>query len=501
MKKTFLAAGLCFLILSCAHTEKTKETVQPVSRPVDIPSPVVSQVEKEKTGPYGEQAETFSFSLRDAEVKDVLRGLAKQTHHNIVVEPDVKGLCTVDLKNVTILKALEYILEPLNFTFRVDGRTVYVSKPKFETKVFSLNYLALKKTGTSTVMATQTGSGASSTSTAGGVTTTSSSGTTDKAVSVTSETQSDIWKNLEDNLKNILSADGKYIVNQQALMVIVTDYPRFLKNVALFFDAIQGVVHRQVMIEAKIVEVTLSDASREGVNWKFIDGKIGEYVISWNQALLNPKPLISDSPTALSSLPYFRFYLGGKHFDAENTFIDLLKTQGTLKIISSPKVATMNNQRAVIKVARQDVYFEEQQSTTGGSGNGAGLATYTPRFITIGLVLDVTPQIDDAGNILLNMHPMLTEKVGSVKSPSGNEVPVLDVREADAMVRVRDGETVIIGGLMKDTTITTDRGVPGLMNMPFVGTFFKVHVEEIVKTELVIFLTPRVVYDRGMAAK
>jgi MSHA biogenesis protein MshL len=498
MRNAFFVIGICFLVVSCVALDVTKEGAQAPPKPgtappVKIPSPVALQMDTTKKAGPENLKEVYTFSLREADVKDVLRSMGWETSYNMVIEPDVKGLCTVDLKNVTVEKALQYILEPLNYTFKIEGRTVYVSKPKVQTRIFYLDYISLRKTGTSSVMATQTGSQQSSTTTTGATTTTA--GQMDRAVDVRTLTDADLWKHLEENLKKMLSPEGHYIVNQQAMLVLVNDYPRQLNNFALFFDAIKSTVHRQVMIEAKIIEVTLNDTSREGVNWNFISGSIGEFIVAGDLKLMNPIPVPVPSTSLFEQNPYFRFHLGSKNLNIDKTFIDLLKTQGSVNILSSPKVSALNNQRAIIKVAKQDVYFEEQQTTTGGIG---ALATYTPRFITIGLVLDVIPQIDDSGNILLNVHPMVTEKVGSVKSPSGNEVPVLDVREADAMVRLKDGETVIIAGLIKDRKIIDYRGIPGLMYMPIMGPLFRVRAEEVLKQELIVFITPRIVYDGGV---
>lgn len=439
-------------------------------------------MEKESKTLAESSAERFSFALKEADIKDVLRGLSKQTNYNVIVEPDVKGLCTVDLKDVTLIKALEYILEPLDFTFKIEEKSIYVSKPKLETKIFSLNYVALKKVGTSSVVGSVGGGGSSSTI---------GSSSEYRSVEVKTETEADIWKNIEDNLKIILSKDGKVVVNRQSLMVLVTDYPKNLKQIDAFLEAVEGSLHKQVMIEAKIVEVQLKDASREGVNWQFIEGRIGEFFVNAKQVFLNPNILTAPSTTqATATTPYFRLFVGNKHLNIDNTFIDLLKTQGNINVVSSPRIATLNNQRAVIKVARQDVYFDEQQSVGAISTT---LATYTPKFITVGLILDVTPQIDNNGNIVLNIHPMLTEKVDVALSPSGSAVPILDVREADTLVRVKEGETVIIGGLIKDRKRLSDTGTKGLMDLPLIGWLFRLKESEAQKNELVVFLTPRII--------
>lgn len=491
IKKLCCIMALLFLCASCAHKEKasTSMNVPTAVGPTAIPSPVSPSVEKEKRADTTRAKEVYSFSLREADVKDILRAIAKQANYSVVIEPTVEGECTVDLKEMTLAKALEYILEPLDLSFKIEGRTIYVSEPKIETMIFPVNYLAIVKKGTSTVGGT---SGASVTS--GG------SGAPGEAIQLKTETESDIWKGLEDNIKNMLSEEGKVAVNKQAHLLVVMDYPKRLKEVKRFLEVIEGTIHRQIMIEARVVEVILNEGFREGINWQILNGKLWDYNINVGQQLRSPIVLPGGAdPTAP---PFFSLFVGSANLDIKNTFVELLKTQGTVNIVSSPRVATMNNQRAIIKVATQDVYFDVQQDT-GTSGSGTTI-TYTPKFITVGLVLDVIPQINDGGDVLLNIHPMLTTKVDHVDHPmstgagtTSTKVPVLDVRETDTIVKVKDGETVIIGGLIQDYKKNEQQGIKGLMSIPLLGKLFSYTVETTKKIELVILLTPRIVYDRG----
>jgi MSHA biogenesis protein MshL len=502
-KHVCLAVFLLFLCVSCAHVDKSKDAKSPAGGPGEIASPVSASVEQEKKIEIIKPKELYSFSLRDADVKDVLRAIAKQTNYNMVIEPDVEGECTVDLKDVTLEKALEYIVEPLEFSYKIEGKSVYVSKPKLETKIFPINYLALRKIGNSIVDGSIGGASAGGGTSSGGGTSASSGGSTSGGgsfVRMESKTEADIWKNLEDNVKKLISKEGNIFVNNQANMVVVTDYPRQLKSIAKFLEGIEAIVHRQVMIEAKIVEVQLSEGYKEGINWQLLNGKLWDYSINIGQQLRSPIVLPGGAQTATAP-PFFSFFVGSATLDINNTFVELLKTQGTINIVSSPKIATMNNQRAVIKVAKQDVYFDVQQST--GSGGSTPTVTYTPRFINVGLILDVIPQIDDAGNIILNIHPMLTNKVSEVMQPINTgvgpttytSVPVLDVRETDTMVKVKDGDTVIIGGLLQDNKKNDVKGIPGLMAIPLFGKLFSYTEESTQKVELVVLLTPRIVYS------
>jgi len=483
----FLIAVMC-VFSSCAHVEKAAEPPK-VVKPVDIASPVSLQMEKEKGVEVFKSKELFSFSFREADVKDILRAISKQINYNVVMEPDVKGTCTVDLKNVTLHKALEYILEPLNYAYKIDDKTIYVSKPKVETKIFTINYLALKKIGTSTIE--WKSGGTSSTSGAGGTTSSET-----KTLEVKSETESDLWKSLEDNLKAILSADGKLVINRQTFTIMITDYPKNLQRVSMFLESLEGTMHRQIIIEAKIVEVRLSEGFRQGVNWELVNSRLGSLArISARQNFPAPATFLGDYTE------YFRFYVGSTasgELNITNTYIDLLKAQGETRVLATPKIATLNNQRAVIKSTTQEVYYEEQQSSTGGVAGT--IATYSPRFMNVGVVLDVIPQIDNEGNIILSIHPIYSTKDGSVRSPnplSLGTVPVISTRETDTIVRVKDGETVIIAGLIYETKYQDEKSIPGFGSIPLFGYLFRSSAEQTKSAELIIFLTPRIIYDKA----
>ncbi|MCX7966732.1 MAG: hypothetical protein N2596_08925, partial [Syntrophorhabdaceae bacterium] len=313
-------------------------------------------------------------------------------------------------------------------------------------------------------------------------------------------------KTLEDNIKMLLSPDGKYTINRHASIVMVMDYLKNIKNIASFLEAIEGNVQRQVMIEAKIVEVSLTEETSEGINWSALDINmrwLNDFRLSIEQAFVSPQTRYFNIPRIedLTKLPappttYFRFGVTRGDFDA---FIDLLKTTYKVNFISTPKISTLNNQRAVIKVAQDDVYFDySSTSTTAATTSG-----FTTKFVTVGLILDVTPQIDNQGNILMNIHPVLTDKVAQVEMPvpagtTGGKayVPILAVREVDTIVKVREGETVIIAGLIQNKSAFNDVGVKDLSDIPLIGRLFKKQDRSIKKTELVIFLTPKIVYGK-----
>lgn len=473
MAKTVTVILTCLLCFACAHVEPPKEAPK-LAKPVDIPSPVLPQIEKEKKiGAQGPK-ELFSFSLREADLKDVLRGIAKETNYNVVVEPEVKGTATVDLKNVTMDKALDYILEPLNYTYKMDGNTIYVSKPKLETKTFQLNYAAFSKL-TDSIVAGSSG--------------TQRTGQLVVGVNMRTRTEMDAWQGFNDTLRTMLSADGKMTFNKQAGLVSVTDYPKNLKQIASLVKSLDESVQRQIMIEAKVVEVELLGTNREGVNWQILGAQLWGYGINAQQQFIDPL-----ASTAVGA-NFMRLFVGSQHLNIQNTFLDLLKQQGKVNVLSNPKLSTLNNQRAVIKVARDQAVFE---STSTISVGGVPTIASIIRYITIGLILDVVPYVDDQGNIVMNIHPMLTQDTGQVTTDktTGNTVPILDIREVDTTARVKEGEMIVIGGLIKEQKLETSTGVPGISGVPFIGWPFRYWTKTTDRTELVIFLTPRVVYAK-----
>jgi type II secretory pathway component GspD/PulD (secretin) len=210
--------------------------------------------------------------------------------------------------------------------------------------------------------------------------------------------------------------------------------------------------------------------------------------------MVNAQQALTLPQTAIP--PFFRLNVGGRHLNIENTFIDLLETQGKVTIVSNPRVNALNNQRSLIKVATEDVIFIS--STQPQVGALTPIYTTIPQNITVGLLLDVVAQFGDTGDIVLNIHPILTERTGVERTDqvTGNKYPVLTVREVDTMARVKDGETVVIGGLIKERRRDETRGVTGAMSVPLIGNLFKVKADEVEKTELVILLTTRIVYGK-----
>jgi MSHA biogenesis protein MshL len=260
------------------------------------------------------------------------------------------------------------------------------------------------------------------------------------------------------------------VVNEIGGIIVVTDYAENLDKVTKFLNDLEVAIKRQVLIQAHIIEVTLSDAYAMGIDWKVITSNL-----SIAQGLA---PLIRTS--------VFNIAASGDHF---NVLMDAMKEQGQVKMLSSPKVIAMNNQKAIIKLTTKEVSWTTR--TTPGVNNSNPVTDTIAQIDEVGIFLDVTPQIDETGRIIMQVHPSVSEVKRLSVSPDGkSNKPVVDIREIDTMVDTKSGDTIVIAGLIVDKLHETKRSVPLLGDIPYLGAFFSYNEQNRQKTELVIFLTP-----------
>lgn len=315
----------------------------------------------------------------------------------------------------------------------------------------------------------------------------------EKAKGATPESVKTTWTRVDEKGK-------KLILNKSTGVVWVTDYPLNLNKVASFLESIEGSSQRQVIIQARIFEVVLSDDYKAGINWKAIEALPRSINLSWgltNKAGTTgfPGGITTTTPGTVATPGLFKvmpfggmFALGALGSEvALSDIMQLISEQGDVKVLSSPSISTLNNQKAIIRVADQDVFF-----ITGAVANQTAVTqTVQPMTIDIGLILDVTPQIAEDGTIIMNIHPSVTEKTGEKPSPDGKTTfPLLSVRETDTTVKVKDGQTIIIAGLMHEKNDDTLIGVPGLRALPLIGGVFKYKSQSKRNSELVIMITP-----------
>ncbi len=181
-----------------------------------------------------------------------------------------------------------------------------------------------------------------------------------------------------------------------------------------------------------------------------------------------------------------------------DVFLDAVAEQGQVNVLSTPKISTLNNQKAIIRIGTQDVFF--QSVVIPATTTTAPVTTFSPQTITEGIILSVTPQVGRDGRITLAIHPSISEKTGEAVAPDGNTAPIIEIREANTILSVGDGETVFIGGLMQDRVTERVRSVPFFGDIPFLGALFRNTVQEKKKSELVILLTPHVIRTNDMSS-
>jgi len=475
----------------------------------------------------------------------------------------VDKAATVDLKNVTLEQALENLLIPLHLEYEIEKDFIRVRKEKMQTRNFTLNYIISKRRGGSNLSSKSgggtTSGGSSGSSTSSSTTTASTSASlgstqTGSTSTIQSSEETDLWTEIVSGLNNIVtpsasstsgsstedssstdltgggsavaSTDGgssdlvssllgggagastgsgtddsgastgsstavaveqerAFIsVNKQAGLIVVKDYPDVLLQVAEFIEAVEGSVQRQVYIQAKIIEVTLNDDYKLGIDWS----QVSPFTVAKTAGS------ILRNTTTITGAANFVY---GPSSSAFNVVVDALAQQGQVSVLSSPKIATLNNQRAVIKVGTADIFFIPE--ITPATTTSAAVTQYIPSTITIGIVLDVVPQINPNGEIMMSINTSITEKSGERTSPDGvNVVPILDVREANNVVLAQHGQTIVIGGLMKTKKEVDDNSVPLLGSLPGIGRLFHWDQENTLKSELVIMLSPEIMAGRAV---
>lgn len=528
--KMALILLLCLLwAVGCASPPK-KERTQLPSQKVEPskPQPPPEEELKELIIPQREEAKKvpeklYSFFARDSNIQDILLAFSKESDYNIVIDPEISGKVTIDLKRVTLKEALDAILFPLGWTSRIEGKFVKIMRPQMESRFFTLNYLATKRSGKREVYAS-TGGGLQTGALPGTQASTGPSGTRTGFSDLVSVDEMDLWRDIQKGLEAIVfgsveektpsdaektawtrvDAKGKkLIINKSASVILVTDYPMNLNKIATYLETVEGSSQRQVAIQAKIFEVILSDENKEGINWKVIESLPRIANLSWgltNKAGTTGFPGVSGgfaltdttTGTTIQTPGTFKIrpFGGTLAVGTEVALSDIMAAiaeQGDIKVLSSPTISTLNNQKAIIRVGNQDVFF-----ITGAVATQTTVTQIIqPMTIDVGIILDVTPQISEDGTIIMNIHPSITEKTGEKVTPDGKTTfPLLSVRETDTTVRVKDGQTIIIAGLMQEKNEDSYVGVPVLHSIPVLGGLFRYKTEKKRTAELVIMITP-----------
>jgi MSHA biogenesis protein MshL len=465
------------------------------------------------------QETRFDLAVNNTPANQVFMAIASGTRYNMLVPPSVTGKISVNLKDVTVTDALESIRELYGYEYKIEGSSIYIEPVALQTRIFHINYLTATRSGSSLLTVessgnpgTTTPSTTTTTNVTGGSTTTSGSGrgNSNSRVSMISNPRANFWTELDASLKAIVGNEGgrSVILNTMSGVIVVRAMPGEMKNVVNYLKASQISIERQVILEAKIVEVQLNDSFQSGVNWAALKVSPSGHstasagMINAGTALPTTGPL---SLATLGTAPPTGATTGtllGLAFSTNNfaSLLNFMETQGNVHVLSSPRIATLNNQKAILKVGTDEYYITGVNTTAAvTTATATTLGTMTPIYSSMfsGIALDVTPSIGEDNEIILHVHPSISSvsevnKVAAINVNGSNSgsvpLPSTSIEETDSIVRAHDGQIVVIGGLMRQATTGDQSGLPGMSKNLFGQTSKTTE-----KRELVILIKPTVV--------
>ena len=465
-----------------------------------------------------ESRERYTVVVNRVPVQELLFALARDADIEIDIIGDVQGRVTLNAIDETLPRLLERISlqAPVRYELREDYLKIAADEPFLRT--YQVPYVNVTRNARSTIdTATQvssTGFGDQGDGGGGG-----GGGSNNSRTTLTNQSDNRFWQSLERNLRGVLDlevaeegsepgADRYVMMNREAGYITVRATQRQHREVQAYIDKVVASARRQVLIEATVVEVRLSDRFQAGVDWSLLANKAAGFDIVQNMtgsnlggALNVPSPSNPGNPAV--TIGYADPNSGAGSL---RSTIKLLEEFGDVRVMSSPKITALNNQLAILKVVDNRVYFtvDVQQTTDEGTVN----TTFETEVNTVpvGLVMTVTPYIGRGEEVLLNVRPTVSRILGFRNDPNPelaqvgveNEIPEIQVREMESLLRVNSGQVAVIGGLMQDAVDNTRRAVPLLGNLPLLGDLFAYRDEEVEKTELIIFLRPRVVDEASL---
>lgn len=452
--------------------------------PPELPAP--SKVKNEKL---------LTVVVHDVPVSELLFSIARDAGINLDLESSIDARVTINAVQQPLSAIIDRIAEKSGLRYEVGEYGIYIRKDRPFLRTYRVDYLNMDRESSSKVsVSTQiasTGQGAVSEGASEG------GGSNSSDTAVVNKSSHFFWASLQMNVASILggktgedSAHPDILLNRESGVMAVRATHKQHKEIQNFISEVTFASQRQVLIEATIVEVTLSDRYQAGIDWALLkENSEGNSTQTFTQDLLDVS--LQD--------PAFTIGHVGKNLTAT---VKALNTFGDVSVMSSPKVMTLNNQTALLKVVDNLVYFTvDVNIETNDSGPSTTTFETEVNTVPIGFVMSVTPFINEFGYVTLNIRPTISRVIGVKRDPNPalaqvnvvNEIPEIQVREVESVLKIPDGEVAIIGGLMQDETDVTESGIPILSKIPYLGGAFKYKDDRVKKSELVIFIKPIVV--------
>ncbi|MDP1659928.1 MAG: pilus (MSHA type) biogenesis protein MshL [Methylotenera sp.] len=517
----------------------------------NIPKPVVNNTYLPPPKPQA-KAQLYSIVVYDTPVKEVLFAIARDSKLNVDIHPSIQGRVTLNAVDQTLPAILERLSKQVDLTYKIQNNVLAIAPDLPVLRTYKIDYVNMSRDTKSFIGADGQISSASQSSGAGGtMSSTSGNGANNSSrTTVNSESKNHLWETLIENLKDLLKETDKevqvsrrgssaatqskentnnanaaaqaeasraakeernqedieyktllaanVIANPETGVISVRATNKQHEKVQEFIDRVMGSAKRQVLIEATIVEVRLNDSFQAGIDWSRFGNTAQSSGFTFQQSL---GPVINAASTGFA-IGYLNPVSSLGNLAASVT---LLKQFGDTKVISSPKLMVLNNQTAILKVVDNLVYFTVQaQQSQGTQGGVLSTITTTPNTVPVGIVMSVTPQINETSAVNINVRPTISRVVSFVRDPNpqllniASQIPQIQVREMESILQVNSGNTAILGGLMQDEVQRNSDKVPGLSDVPGVGEIFKGRDNANKKTELVIFLRPTVITNASL---